>query len=243
MTEEHLIADWAHRAFGKSRKPQGILRATIAKDGRLTTHDGDPAPTAKVVCRACNNGWLSGIDNAAAKVMRSLLRGEREVDLDPEGQSAVAAWVYKCALIFDAVQHGRDGPLASVRALFMDTKLAGPGCAIYVGPSLPPPSLVVGDPPTTVNLWTLGIRPADGTMNLTVNVESADGSSTTPGTPTEIPIPGYQITVGGLNAYLGGRVIFPIAAESLKGYALVWPVQEATVTARAASIVTKDRAA
>ena len=34
MTEEHLIADWAHRAFAKKRKPDGLLRMRIV--GRLS---------------------------------------------------------------------------------------------------------------------------------------------------------------------------------------------------------------
>lgn len=244
VTEEHLIADWAHRAFAKSRKPNGLMSAAIAQGGRLMkTHD-DPVGTAKVVCRDCNNRWLSEVDNRASRVLKPLVRGEREVELDRAGQTAVAAWIYKCALIFDVVEYGHGGPLASQRPLFRDSPLAGPGCAITVGPALPPPSLTVGDPPTTVNLWMLGVRPANGTMHLTVDVQSADGSETTRSEqPTRISIPGYQVMVGALNAYLGGRSVFPIAPESLVGYAFVWPARTEPVTVRAASLVTAKRAA
>lgn len=57
-----------------------------------------------------------------------------------------------------------------------------------------------------------GVRPANGTMRLTVDVQNEDGT-VTPGTPTSIPIPGYQVMLGGLNAYLVGGS--PPAKESL----------------------------
>ena len=197
----------------------------------------EPVITAKVICRACNNEWLSGIDDAAARVLKPLIRGEQEVALDRAGQTAVAAWIYKCALIFDAAEHGTDSELGSLRAGFMASRLAGPGCIIYAGPAASPPSISVGDPPATVNLWMLGIRPVAGTMRLTINVASPDAGTILPGTPTDLPIPGYQIMVGALWAYLGGQ-ISPVAPEALKGFERVWPSQEDLVTLRAASLVT-----
>ncbi len=240
-TEEHLIADWAHRAFARKRKPDSSLRGAFVGPDQLRVAPGDSMHTAKVVCRACNNGWLSQTDNAAARVMRPLIRGEREVDLDRTGQDAVAAWLYKSALIFDAADHGYDGPLATLRPIFKKSRLAGPGCTIYVGPAIKPPSVEVGTPPTTVNLWMLGIRPANGMMRLTMNVQNSDGT-VTPGAPRAIPIPGYQIMVGALCAYLGGRVP-PITPESLEGFVQIWPARDETVRVRAASLDTRELAA
>lgn len=241
MTEEHLIADWAHRAFARKRKPDSSLRGAFVGPGRLRLDDGDATATAKVICRECNNQWLSQIDNDAAKVLRPLIRGEREVALDRAAQDAVAAWIYKTALIFDAAEHGHDGPLASLRPIFRASRKAGPGCVIWAGPASTPPSLAVGTPPTTVNLWMLGVRPANGTILLAGNIDNQDGTIT-PGTPTIIPIPGYQIMVGALWAYLGGPVP-PVASESLRGFEQVWPARDETVRLRAASLVTHDETA
>jgi hypothetical protein len=83
----------------------------------------------------------------------------------------------------------------------------------------------------------LGIRPVAGTMRLTINVASPDAGTISPGTPTDLPIPGYQIMVGALWAYVGGQ-ISPVAPEALKGFERVWPSQEDLVTLRAASLVT-----
>jgi hypothetical protein len=67
VTEEHLIADWAHRAFAKSRKPQNRMLASGIAADQLALKDGDPVLTARVICRACNNGWVSSIDRAASE--------------------------------------------------------------------------------------------------------------------------------------------------------------------------------
>jgi hypothetical protein len=96
MTEEHLIADWAHRAFAQRRRPTGFFRGSVV-DSALQLHDDDPIVTAQVICRSCNNGWVSRIDNAASQVLRPLIRGQSEVALARDGQTAVAAWVYKTA--------------------------------------------------------------------------------------------------------------------------------------------------
>lgn len=239
MTEEHLVADWAHRAFARARKPISMLRGTFVGPGQMTLTADEPVITAKVICRSCNNEWLSGIDDAAARVLKPLIRGEHAVVLDRVGQAAVAAWIYKCALIFDATEHGPNGELASLRAGFMASRLAGPGSVIFAGPAASPPSVSVVAPATTVNLWMLGIRPATGKMHLTINVADADGGLISSGTPTELPIPGYQIMVGALWAYLGGQ-ISPVAPEALRGFEQVWPSREDPVTLQAASLITGD---
>jgi len=218
MTEEHLIADWAHRAFARARRPTNQLLATWVGPKQLAITDEDPVLTAKVICRPCNNEWISGIDKSAAEVLKPLIRGEREVFLDSAGQAAVAAWIYKSALIFDAADNGESGD----------------GCIIYAGPATRPPLISAGDPPIDVRFWLLGIRPAVGTMNVVVNVSNPDGS-VTPGTPTALPIPGYQIMVGALWAYLGGQIP-PVTPESLDGFGQVWPAQSTPVMLRAASL-------
>ena len=75
VTEEHLIADWAHRAFAKARKPTNQLRGTWVAPGRVAISTDDAVMTAKVICGSCNNNWVSGLDNGAARVLRPLIRG------------------------------------------------------------------------------------------------------------------------------------------------------------------------
>jgi hypothetical protein len=96
--------------------------------------------------------------------------------------------------------------------------------------------MTVGNPATNVNLWMLGVRPVNGQMQVTVNVKNPDGTMAA-GTPKVHAIPGYQVMVGALWAYLGGQVP-PVTPESLQGFAKVWSASDAGVTVRAASLVT-----
>jgi hypothetical protein len=227
MTEEHLIAAWVLRAFHRQRKPDAGLSGSFVGPGRMRLSPEEPISTAKVVCRSCNNEWLSVIDNAAAKVLKPLIRGDDTVTLDEEGQAMLAAWIYKSALVFDAAANGNDGDLATLRDGFQASRKAGPGCVIYAGPA-PPTPFTLPEVPEIAGLRMFGVRPISGTMRLTIDVQSP-GGTVAPGTPTSIPIPGYQVMLGGLYAYLGGRVS-PIIPESLEGFVQVWPASAESVT-------------
>jgi hypothetical protein len=47
---------------------------------------------------------------------------------------------------------------------------------------------------------------ARDTATCFTNVASPDAETISPGAPTDLPIPGYQIMVGALWAYLGGQI-------------------------------------
>jgi hypothetical protein len=227
LTEEHLIAAWVFRAFHRSRRHPAGFGGTFVGPGELHISPEEPIATAKVLCRRCNNEWISRIDTAAADVLKPLIRGEETVTLDRAGQVAFAAWIYKSALVFDAAIDDEDGDLASLRQGFHDSHEAGPGCVIYAGLAPPAPISLPGVP-EVAGLRMFGVRPISGTMNLEINVQNPDGT-VTPGRQTAIAIPGYQVMLGALCAYLGGRVP-PITEDSLEGYVQVWPARSEPVT-------------
>jgi hypothetical protein len=227
MTEEHVIADWVSRAFHRQRKPPPGLSGDFVGSGEMRLSPEEPILTAKVVCGTCNNEWLSAIDTAAADVLKPLVRGDDVVALDQKGQAAFAAWIYKCALVFDAAANGNGGGLVPLREGFRASRQAGSGCVIYAGPA-PPMPFSLPEVPEVAGLRMFGVRPISGTMRLTVNVQNADGIAS-PGAPTSIPIPGYQVMLGSLYAYLGGRVS-PVAPESLDGFVQIWPAGSDPVT-------------
>jgi hypothetical protein len=87
--------------------------------------------------------------------------------------------------------------------------------------------------PSPVLFWPMGIKPADGTLRLQANIIGADGKSTT--TISDLRIPGYQIMIGALWAYLGGQVS-PVAEESLQRFAQLWPASVTSATLQAAPL-------
>jgi hypothetical protein len=227
LTEEHLIADWVFRAFHRSRRYPSGFGGTFLGPGELHISPEEPIATAKVLCRSCNNEWISRIDTAAADVLKPLIRGEETVTLNRAGQEAFAAWIYKSALVFDAAVNGESGELAPLRDGFRASREAGPGCVIYAGPAPPNPISLPGIP-EVAGLRLFGVRPISGTMNLKIDIQNPDGT-VTPGRRTAIPIPGYQVMLGGLYAYLGGRMA-PITEESLEGFVQAWPARSEPVT-------------
>ena len=220
VSEEHIVATWVLRAFARSRRPAPGFAGTFTAPDTLKVEAAEPLQTAGVTCKRCNNGWLSLIDSDAAQVLKPLIRGESEVELDTAGQSAFAAWIYKCALIFDAAQHGPSGEFGSLRAGFMESRLAGPRCVIYAGSAGAPAPFELPGLEERLGLRLFGVRTANGTVRLEVD-----------GQVSEIPIPGYQVMLGSLCAYLGGPVP-PIAPESFVGFAQVWPAREEPVVVR-----------
>jgi len=63
--------------------------------GPPTRHEKHGHPTTmklKVVCRVCNNGWMSGVESAAKPFIEPMLTGKR-TRLNSEAQRAVTTWM------------------------------------------------------------------------------------------------------------------------------------------------------
>lgn len=234
MTEEHVLSDWAYRAFhGKRKYADELMFAAKDVPGvGFQFIDANPIGVAKVLCKKCNEQWVSGIDNAASQAIKPLVRTkQRSVVLDRAQQTAVATWLFKCALIVDAVAGDRPHGISKLREGFMEHRHPSP-CTIVVGPAESPPTMEVGDPAETVVLWRLGGLVLDGSV--TVGVANPDGSSSdTP--PTRLAIPGYQFMVGAFWAFMWFQMP-TVQGPILDDYVQIWPAQDKPVTVRAASM-------
>jgi hypothetical protein len=227
MTEEHIVADWVLRAFMRTKKPDPGFAGTFVDEHEIVVSPGEAISTAKVVCRMCNNEWLSRIDEDAADALKPLVRGRSVAELQPGAQTAVAAWMFKCALIFDALQGADGGPLTSLRTGFAESRQAPPGCAIFVGPGSYAPFHLEAVP-EVAGLAFFGVREIAGRFNLTANVRGADGTVTK--FPTRsIPIPGYAVMLGNFQGIISGRRA-PIMPAPEQGFARIWPTSERPVS-------------
>ncbi len=224
LSEEHLIADWVFRAFARSRRPGPLFKGVMAEDSELRAMSGDPILTARVVCQNCNNGWMATIDRAAAEALKPLIQGRNTVTLDHDAQAAVAAWIFKSALTFDAAWKGDGGALVTSRPDFMATKAAPAGCTIYVGPAVPTPFTVQGLP-EIAGLALFGVDETQAPMNVTLNIEGTDGVHISHLT---IPMPGYVVRLGRLHAIISG-VRGPIVPAKGQGFVRVWPAGDSPI--------------
>jgi hypothetical protein len=175
-----------------------------------------PIATVRVLCRDCNNTWVSRIDNDAAHALRPLIQGQNAVDLDERAQSAVAAWIFKMALMFDVLDGARAGR----------SGICGRG---FLGSSRPAPRIpfTVDAIPEIGQLMTFGIRPTQGVLDATINITGPDGAPVST-TRRAFPTPGWTVMLGRVNAIISGRN-GPIIPTPEWNYGCVWPASKAPV--------------
>jgi hypothetical protein len=227
LTEEHVVAAWVHRAFVRSKRPRSDFSGTFVGPHEMSLRADDPISIARVACQRCNNEWMSSIDNDAASALKPLIQGRTEVVLDAEAQSAVSAWIFKSALVFDALQAGEHGPLADLRAAFARDRLAPRGCTIYVGPAPPVPFSVAGVP-EVAGLALFGVRTISGVANVTFDIRRPDGTRV-PVPARQVPPPGYTVMLGRMSAIVSG-LRAPIVPTAEWRFERLWPVSEKAVT-------------
>lgn len=120
LTEEHGTPRWLGRFLAEQFPGSGHLesvRIVIGPDGQPSQYarpvGGLSFHKAPVVCSRCNNEWMSGLEIAAAPLLKRLARGD-PATLDGEDARLLATWVTKTALIYELVEQERDGATSSV---------------------------------------------------------------------------------------------------------------------------------
>jgi hypothetical protein len=73
--------------------------------------------TARQVCQAnCNGGWMNDLENEARPALEPMIQG-RGLDLNEDGQAAVAAWGAKTALVFNLTVAAKPAPVEHYREM------------------------------------------------------------------------------------------------------------------------------
>lgn len=207
ISQEHLVADWALRGYAKSKRPN-LGTAVFFSQTLVVTGSVDPVLKAGLTCHGCNGGWIKDMDDAAAGLLKPLIRAEIAITLTREEQIAAAAWLFKTTLVCDAAQNGDLTDLSPLREQFRRELMPPPSCVLMVGPAALP---IAG------RHRPFGLMPLPG--KIVVHVIGAEK-------PVDVPIPGWRIMVGGIEAILGGARMPPVTAESLYGFAQLWPASE-----------------
>lgn len=77
-------------------QPRFGERDTVAQYQSVTA-----GVTRRAFCTTCNGGWMQQMDNEIAPVIAPLIKGE-PTSLATKDQQAIAAWVTKIALVYEA---------------------------------------------------------------------------------------------------------------------------------------------
>ena len=114
LTDEHLYGKWL-RKLGYTG--EGV-REIIPGDGSkpIIQRGGPFSKTLKIVCRPCNNEWMSGMETAAEPLLAAMFNsGGSSVRLDEAAQLTLARWAFKTAAVISRIDYSDTFPLAHRR--------------------------------------------------------------------------------------------------------------------------------
>jgi hypothetical protein len=98
ITKEHIFVDWIVALF-----PQGEYDQGWGTQDTVVKHWTKQAMESKVgcVCRPCNNGWMSNIENDKKKILKHLIspKDSKPVKLSRRNQMMLARWASLRAFI------------------------------------------------------------------------------------------------------------------------------------------------
>lgn len=136
LTTEHVNPKWLLEFLGTPRSDQMLQGVAEPESGALV---GSPRIHASFsfvqgsVCAACNNGWMSRLEDASRPILMSLIRRVRALsELTPDEAAIIAKWAAKTAYL-----HTYAGPLKDfvrrehLAALCGDAGTLPPGAAVF----------------------------------------------------------------------------------------------------------------
>jgi len=98
ITGEHLWDDWAGKMFGDRE----YVYTRKDSEGHVRTWEHDKlSAKAHVVCRKCNNEWMSEVSTKAKAFIGDAICKCSRVVLSDDGIAAVAAWGFLKAAVAD----------------------------------------------------------------------------------------------------------------------------------------------
>ena len=96
VTKEHVWADWLDPYLMTGVVNHGRMSGTIYRTHAVREvkkqSGSSQSGRVRVVCRECNNGWMSVLQNEAKPILVPLLKGEKTI-LHRKAQSILAAWI------------------------------------------------------------------------------------------------------------------------------------------------------
>lgn len=106
LSGEHLWSAWMEELIpGKKLFTSWNARGEIAWQRVAAGLDW----TAKVVCKRCNETWMSDIESRHAKpAMADLILGETEVTISRSRAHSMAVFAFKAAVVLDHMQRKRE---------------------------------------------------------------------------------------------------------------------------------------
>jgi hypothetical protein len=131
MSAEDVLPKWMHPLFAGN----GVMRFQTAQQ-QWTVPTAHIDWRAKVVCKNCNNTWMSRIEDEHGKpVLTPLIEGDKVVSIGQTAARSIAIWAFKTAVVMDHAHKLLGQPYFSYeeRAAFRKTLIIPNDSAVWVG--------------------------------------------------------------------------------------------------------------
>ena len=144
LSKEHFWPGWAHSLFAGPKPPNDAYRLEFitGTEVRFGPSFGRRQGTLlnkkfRVVCKKCNNGWMSQLETDVKPIILAMLSGER-VAISAKEQAALARWIMLKVIVIDQ-SIPRDAVIsAHDRMEFMAGRAAEASFTIYVAHCISP---------------------------------------------------------------------------------------------------------
>ncbi|MEL6960238.1 MAG: hypothetical protein AAGL89_14925 [Pseudomonadota bacterium] len=128
MSKEHFWPRWMHELMPDPKTASFTEQRIQIENNReseprktRTRQGGTKNKTLRVVCKDCNSGWMSELENEAKPILTPLILGD-PIFLDDYHQSVLAKWI---TMKFMVVEHSYDNDhitLKSDRSIFFQSQ-------------------------------------------------------------------------------------------------------------------------
>jgi hypothetical protein len=102
VTKEHMWADWLRNYIPRELTGHSTAFEKVhlrRSESSVRRQTGDPhSRRIKCVCRECNNGWMSQLQEKAKPYLVPMLKGDH-VTLHRNGQTTLAAWITMMVMV------------------------------------------------------------------------------------------------------------------------------------------------
>lgn len=144
LTKEHVWPRWmvpyAHDLQG--HHAEAVFKVGRSNEGAWSTTEQSTRSkqgsqlTAKVreVCRRCNNGWMSELEQAAKPLLLRLMSPPPlgALSLDPTQSALIASWALKGAWMRELTSRGTPTATRQMRSYLGSTGMPPPGARVWI---------------------------------------------------------------------------------------------------------------
>jgi hypothetical protein len=138
VTNEDAIPQWIMERLYSGSGAKMARLATVERlsqqppEMRRTRRVGTQIALAKRVCATCNNGWMSGMEEAVQPYLKAMMSGI-SVPLNGDAQQTVATWATKTAFMLTYTSRGHPSVHQDQLRWVYEHRIPPAGTGVWLG--------------------------------------------------------------------------------------------------------------